>query len=382
MTVAGSTSELRVLALEPYDGGSHRAFLAGWCDASRHAWTICGLRPAKWKWRMRHAAVTFADELSARVARGEGWDVLFCSDMLNLAEFRGLAPPAVRQLPSVAYFHENQLTYPVRVAQERDFHFAMTNMTTALAADAVWFNSAYNRDAFLDALLGLLRRMPDHQPLDAVERIRAKSSVVAPGLEAFPERSASPPPPLHIIWAARWEHDKDPEGFFAALELLAGRGVDFRLSVVGEQFERSPAVFEAAQRRFAAQIDRWGYQPSRAAYRAALAAAHVFVSTARHEFFGISAAEAIAAGAYPLLPDRLAYPELLENIGLSSPAAHLYDGSREQLAMRLEALAREIEDVTQWHAATVERQRCCRSLSWMQRAATMDLLLNIVAGRT
>ena len=48
-------------------------------------------------------------------ATGERWDCLFCSDMLNLAELKGLAPRILGSLPSVLYFHENQLTYPVQV---------------------------------------------------------------------------------------------------------------------------------------------------------------------------------------------------------------------------------------------------------------------------
>ena len=62
---------------------------------------------------MRHGAITLAHDLGERVRRGEQWDLLLCSDMLSLAEFRGLAPESVRGLPSLVYFHENQLTYPV-----------------------------------------------------------------------------------------------------------------------------------------------------------------------------------------------------------------------------------------------------------------------------
>lgn len=51
---------MRVLALEPYYGGSHRAFVDGWASRSRHDWTVLTLPAHHWKWRMRGAAVTMA----------------------------------------------------------------------------------------------------------------------------------------------------------------------------------------------------------------------------------------------------------------------------------------------------------------------------------
>jgi hypothetical protein len=139
----------RILALNPWHGGSHQAFLDGWSRHSRHQLTVLKLRPGRWKWRMRHSAVTFAERLKGEDGPLPGsFDALFCTDMLNLAEFRGLAPLWVAQLPAIVYFHENQLTYPVREERERDLHFAMTNITSCLAADRVWFNSDWHREEF------------------------------------------------------------------------------------------------------------------------------------------------------------------------------------------------------------------------------------------
>lgn len=370
---------MRILALEPFYGGSHRTFLDGWIARSRHDFTVLGLPAYKWKWRMRHAAITFASDVAARVegiARsnsdepGEPWDALFCSDMLNLAEFLGLAPRAVRDLPRIAYFHENQLTYPVRQNDERDLHFAFSNLTTALAATQAWFNSAYHRDEFLAALETFLARMPDHQPLDAVATIRRKSAVHAPGIDEFPPRGERKPGPLRILWAARWEHDKNPDAFFAAVRLIKSRGAAFRLSVIGEQFEHSPPVFEAARREFAAEIDHWGYQPSREAYLAALREADVVVSTADHEFFGISVVEAIAAGCRPLLPRRLAYPEVLGASETNAMDAYLYEGGPSDLAARLEKLAGKPGDVDP--IASADTARLAARFAWPIRAADMD----------
>jgi glycosyltransferase involved in cell wall biosynthesis len=334
---------MRILALEPYCGGSHQAFLDGWSQAGQHEWTLLSLPACKWKWRMRHAAVTFAGEVGRRSDRGERWDLLFCSDMLNLAEFLGLAGPAVRDLPSLLYFHENQLTYPVQVESERDYQFGLTNMTSALAADAVWFNSAFHRDSFLSALESLLHRMADYQPFEAVSRIRAKSAVFPPGVAPGAERGARRPGPLRILWAARWEHDKNPEEFFAALTLLQERRIPFRVGVVGAQFRDAPAVFAWARASLADHIDRWGYQSERAGYEAALRDADVFVSTARHEFFGLSAVEAILAGAYPLVPERLAYPEILDLANDRAAAQFFHDGGAAGLADRLADLAQRVE---------------------------------------
>jgi len=363
---------MQILALEPYYGGSHQAFLDGWSRASRHDWTILSLPPYKWKWRMRHAAVTFATEVGDRAQQGQGWDALFCSDMLNLAEFRGLVGNTLGAPPTICYFHENQLTYPVRFEHERDYQFAMTNMTSALAADAVWFNSAFHRESFLTALAEFLRRMPDHQPTDAIERIRQKAHVHPPGISPWPKRGQRQPGPLRILWAARWEHDKNPEDFFQTLRLLNARGIAFRLSVIGEQFRESPDVFAQARREFSDRIDHWGYQEHRADYAAALCQADVFVSTANHEFFGLSAIEATLAGAWPLLPRRLAYPEIFDGPKGDALAPFFYDGTPQGLAERLTEAGQTLaQGVSLYDRADSLREQL-RRFEWPALAPRLD----------
>jgi len=363
---------MRILALEPYYGGSHQAFLDGWSRAGRHEWTILPLPAYKWKWRMRHAAVTFAEQVRQKLSEGSRWDLLFCSDMLNLAEFLGLAPKEVRDLPSLIYFHENQLTYPVRVENERDYQFGLTNMTSALAAGAVWFNSTFHRDSFLQALQSLLSRMADYQPLDAVVRIGAKSAVLPLGVKTLARRSPRRPGPLRILWAARWEHDKNPEEFFEAIRRLKERQIPFRISVIGEQFREVPEVFAWARHYLAGHIDRWGYQEDRADYEAALLEADVFVSTASHEFFGLSAVEATLAGAYPLVPKRLAYPEVFDLGGNESAGEFFYEGGAVDLADRLADLAsRSARNGSLLEAAEPIRARL-RRFEWPNLAPVLD----------
>lgn len=334
---------MKILALEPYYGLSHMAFIDGWIEHSRHEFTLLTLGANKWKWRMRHAAITFARKVSRLISEGHRFDAVFCSDMLNLAEFLGLCPQ-LRGVPSVAYFHENQLTYPNRFESERDYQYVMTNLTTMSAADAVWFNSRYHREEFLPALRSFLKRMPDNQPLEAIDSIYEKSSIHNPGIMPFAQRDIRRPGPMRILWAARWEHDKNPDDFFAAVKELKVQGVEFRLSVIGEQFRDSPEVFDWAREYFAEHIDHFGYQSAIDDYRDVLLSTDVFVSTADHEFFGISALEAIAAGNYPLLPNRLAYPELIENLAPQLSGEFLYDLPIGSLVEKLVILAERLKN--------------------------------------
>ena len=365
---------MNILALEPYYGGSHRAFIDSLSHVSEHTWTILTLPAHKWKWRMRHSAITFARQVSELFQKGKSWDMVFCSDILNLAEFTALAPVEISRLPKVIYFHENQLTYPVRVEDERDYQFVMTNLTSALAADAVWFNSQFHVDCFLEALVKFLKSMPDCQPLEVAEKIRAKASVHPPGiadLTGFCERK---PGPLRILWAARWEHDKNPKLFFEALDILNVNEVQFRLSVIGQSFRDQPDVFSKSHSRFSDYIDHWGYQKTRPDYERVLMQADVIVSTANHEFFGISVVEAIAAGAYPLVPNRLSYPEILGLGRIENAEQFFYDGSPGDLAHKLSRLAARINEGALF-PATINPATLTDRFKWNNLARPYDRAL-------
>ncbi|GAA4422593.1 tRNA-queuosine alpha-mannosyltransferase domain-containing protein [Bremerella cremea] len=357
---------MKILALEPYYGGSHRAFLDGWSQASRHDWTCLTLPAHHWKWRMRHAAITFAQLLHE--TQSSDFDLLFCTDMLNLAAFRGLAPKAISQLPSLLYFHENQLTYPDQFRTQRDYHYAFDNFQSMLSADAIWFNSQYHRDEFLQATRQFLSRFPDYQLDDQIDLLAQRCTIAHPGLQVSPKRETQPRFDCpHIVWAARWEQDKNPEDFFAALQQLNDHGVSFRLSVVGESFRDSPKIFAEAQEMFSDQIEQWGFLPSHADYQTLLRTADLFVSTAIHEFFGISAAEAILAGCIPVLPNRLAYPELVEH------QTHLlYDGTPNGLASHIQHLTQDQSFQQQAQQQSHQAQQRLKNLQWPNLAPSYD----------
>jgi glycosyltransferase involved in cell wall biosynthesis len=86
--------------------------------------------------------------------------------------------------------------------------------------------------------------------------------------------------------------------------------MDFRVALAGRNYRQSAPEFEAARERLGARVVHFGYADD-AQYAALLHQADVVVSTARHEFFGVAVVEAIYGGCFPVLPRRLAYPELI-----------------------------------------------------------------------
>ena len=91
-------------------------------------------------------------------------DLLLVSDMLDLTTFLALTRKRTATIPTALYFHENQLSYPwspngTNPAQQRA-HYAFINYTSALAADAVLFNSGYHLEVFNDQLPDFLKGFP------------------------------------------------------------------------------------------------------------------------------------------------------------------------------------------------------------------------------
>lgn len=148
--------------------------------------------------------------------------------------------------------------------------------------------------------------------------------------------------------------------------------------MIGEQFRERPPIFDWARQYFFHHIDRWGFQESRQGYEEALMEADVFVSTANHEFFGITAVEAIAAGAYPLLPKRLAYPEILDPRIAGDVSCFFYEQEADGLAQRLQELAESLAKGDMWQGDAERAKRATARFSWSKLAPILDEALESV----
>lgn len=303
------TNKPRILLLSAYDADSHQRWRQQ-LVASQPSfdWHCLTLPPRHFRWRVRGNPLSWFNE---PLLQGH-WDLLVVTSMVDLATLRGLFP-ALAGIPALLYMHENQFAYPVSARQHGSIDPQMVNLYAALSADRVLFNSDWNRISFLRGVQALLDTLPDAVPSGLVEQLGGKSSVLPVPIDDRHYRSrerafnASNP---HLLWNHRWEYDKAPERLLYLLDRLAEQGQSFRLSVVGEQFRRRPEAMASLQKRFADQIEHWGYLASDV-YHNLLGSADLVISTALHDFQGLSMLEAMAGGCLALAPDRLAYPEYI-----------------------------------------------------------------------
>jgi glycosyltransferase involved in cell wall biosynthesis len=344
---------MKIVILEPYLTGSHAAWANEYARYSKHDVKVLGLPGRHWKWRMHGGAVTLAKLFEERDFIP---DLILATDMLDLTTFLALTRERTSGVKTVVYFHENQITYPWSGkdrdrARERDVHYGFINFASALAADVVAFNSEYHRTSFLSELSPFLEAFPDHNEISTVEAIRGKSHVLYLGIDlrrfdVHRAERVSEQPAL-ILWNHRWEYDKNPEDFFRALFVLKDEGLRFNVAVLGESFDVKPAIFDEAISRLGDRIVQCGFVDDFATYASWLWKADIIPVTSRHDFFGASVVQAIYCNCYPLLPNRLAYPE---HIPEEHHAEYLYDdftGLVSKLRHRIENLAETRRTQTQ-----------------------------------
>ncbi len=276
--------------------------------------------PARqWKMRMQLSAPWFVSKIREMRKEERFFDLVLMSTFIDVAVFRAL----VAQVPGwngktrfYTYFHENQFVYPGILPEETNQQFAAINFTTALTSDYLAFNSVFNQKTFLNGCRSYIRKSSDMQLSHLVDGIEQKSRVLYPGIDFEPldrlQRSPENHAPPLIIWNHRWEHDKNPEEFFQVLFRLKDDGIPFRLAVLGKSFKKRPAVFEEAGKRLSGTIMHFGFVKDKEDYYQILKQGHFVISTAHHEFFGISILEAVRAGCCAVVPNRLSYPELFE----------------------------------------------------------------------
>lgn len=274
------------------------------------AYDLFTLPAQKWHWKSRLGALYFAQNIPMT----HQYEVLFTTSVINLAELIGMRADLAK-CEKIVYFHENQLVYPVQEKRERDCQYGLNQIMTwfvnlfksskvifsrslidfsfnSLAADSIIFNSEFNKTSFLHEINTFLN-------IQSVCKFKNLREILTPKCTVlyFPiqfermlqtsDYRSSEQSVLRLIWPHRWEHDKNPELLAEALFELHKREVPFQVSIIGEKYEEYPKCFDEMRTKLSNEIVHFGYL-SRTDYIKCLNDGDIVISTADHEFFGVS----------------------------------------------------------------------------------------------
>ena len=323
---------------------------------SEHIWTVLTLPDRFFSWRIRGNALSWAVEQAELLK--QPFDLIVATSMVDLATLKGVVP-ALAATPALLYFHENQFAYPESGHARSSVEAQMTSIYSAMAADRLLFNSAYNRDTFLSGARALLKKLPDHAPLSLIAALQQKSAVLCVPIDAscLSDKADRACEPVTLVWNHRWEYDKGPERLYLVLKQLKRSGLDFRIHLLGQQFRQQPEAFNQINSEFGTLIKTWGYIENRADYLKTLQQSDIVFSTALHDFQGISMQEAMAAGCIPVAPNRLAYPEYI-------PETLLADSLEADAGLDAAAIAAVMMHVAKQREFYRNLVPCLTELSW------------------
>jgi Domain of unknown function (DUF3524) len=313
------STQLDILALEPFYGGARRAMLETLVRHSRHRWTVLKLPPRRIERRLEVAANWFSEQLKAHwVGRV---DLLFTSEAMNLASLLRLTPALVGH-PSVVYFHDNQLPdLSVREEQPLD----LVNLSTATAATEIWFNSAYHQQTFMIRASALVDRHPELSNRNPMAQLTGKARLMLPpvswrSIDELRSSNTIQRSPRTIFFDTR---DANMDILNEGLGLLRRKGVTFNAVTVGPVDSLDPEVprYTAPERDEASQAR-------------GMLESSIVVSAKPEAASDYLAIRALIAGCRPVLPDGGVYPELLPR-PLHASCLYYVDG--EGLAESLES---------------------------------------------
>jgi hypothetical protein len=311
------STQLDILALEPFYGGIRRIMLETIIRCSRHRWTLLKLPPRRIERRLSAASVWFA-ELLTRHWTGNV-DLLFTSEALNLADLYRFIPDLTKK-PSVVYFHSNQL--PPEDGPETALD--LVNLNTAMASTEIWFNSIYHLRTFLSRATAVVNRHPEISGQNPVADIAAKAHLMPPPVDMSMLHDLASNQVIRrdkrkVFVETR---DADIAVLNSAFGMLQRRGERFHLYTVGPVEGLLPDLRRTAI----------GETDEHAQARATLESG-MFISAKPGAPFDHLAVRALTAGCWALCPVEGVYLEMMPEM-LHSPC--LYDHAPDTLAGRMQ----------------------------------------------
>ena len=304
---------LRIGLLEPYDTGSHHAWLRVMPATRPHHHAA---HPQRRVLEVAHARRR--RDAGAPLSRaGRARRLLLATDMLDLTTFLALTRELTHAHPR-ARSTCTRTSSPTRrgPAKSATCTMALSTMPRMLCAERVLFNSPYHLESWFDELPRLLKHFPDYNELPTVAALRARSEVLPLGLDLAALRRPPPDAPRGGPAADPVEPPlgvrQEPGEFLRALYALAERGLEFQRGAPGRGFVRVPPEFEEARARLG-DAHR-AVRLCRAAMPTMPAGCGRPISSSAPPCTTFSAprwSRRMYCGCLPILPDRLAYPQFI-----------------------------------------------------------------------
>lgn len=358
-----------ILVLEPWYQGSHRSWVEGWRSHSRHTIDVVNGSDSGWRRSLVTAPTRFAEVINEP---HQPIDALVASTPIDLATVLGLLDRSKRRPPTLLYMHESQIGYPPGPKGGQPYRAMINDWNAITSADCIAVASQFHADL-------LLERMPDFADglVDGsgakVKSILEKLHVLPVGVDSSGLHPMTIDGPVRVLWNHRWSLDKNPGEFVHAVTILAAEGYEFELYALGEVERSGKKAHGRLESNLADRVLLSGPQNDET-YREVLSRSDLAISTAQHEFFGLAIAEAITAGARPVVPDRLAYPEIVPD-RISSQ--FLYQGSLVE-ALR-STLAQPRDEIHRYRQETMEH---ISKFGWSTMAPKYDSLIDDMLAAT
>ena len=314
------TERLKILHLSPVLRGSHLHFAEGLKKYSAFEFKTLGFKKLNWFSASLCSPLLGSTEKLTPLDVAETFkpDFLLCTDFCNLPGFIAFH----RQLgntPSILYMHENQLTYPLHSPKKpRNEAIIWQTLQTCSWVNEIWFNSKWHFEDFFEGLKKFQTRFPIQYDFET--SLREKSRVVYPcidfdGLPTLNTRIRKPNEencgPIKILWNHRNDYDKGFARLVPLLRQLVDANIPFQWIHLGESKTDGCEKIDRLVEVLGNRLIHVGRVEDRIHYLKWLERADIVISLSDHEFFGMSVLEAIRAGCFPLLPNRLSYPELI-----------------------------------------------------------------------
>ena len=371
---------MNILLLSAYDAQSHQYWRTGLVDQfPDFHWQVLTLPARFFSWRIRGNSLTWA--FSHRDILSKPYDLIIATSMCDISSLKGFVP-ALANVPTIVYFHENQFAYPQSGREHPSVEPQILSIYNALAADKVLFNSQFNYDSFIKGASELLKKLPDQVPKNLVEEISQKVKVLPVPLKplSFEKIDLCLNNELQIVWNHRWEYDKGPELLELTLSQLIEKNVSFKMHIVGQAFRRVPDIFNSIKASYNDYLGYWGYIEDTHLYFSLLSQSDIVLSTAKHDFQGLSVLQGMQCNAMPLVPNRLAYPEFITKEYQYSAVDE--EGNTMSEHLQAQEIVHRIIDIRNRASKNIPTQKApsalIKPLLWQQLAPSyLDIIYSV-----